>query len=221
MSDKQWSEDSQSPAPKKGLPTWAWFVGGGCLLMILIAVIIGWFGYAMVKEARDPEQQWPRVAKALPFDERPKELTPKYGNHLGVDTYFFTDSRGYMAMLFHLPATKASEMRKQFMDPNLAQGPLGMNGRRDIKSGNLRVQGRDIPFLRFFQDKLTHKESTSEDGSAPEVGTGASMMLDLTPEDGERPVILQLIRITGGDAGAISDETVIEFLKPFHVGSQR
>ena len=220
MSDKQWSEDGSSAAPKKGVPTWIWFAGGGCLLMILIAVVLVWFLVATVKESVNPELQWPRVAQALPFDERPKELTLTYGNHIGVDTYFFTDSRGYIAVLFHLPASKASETRKQFMDPSLAQGPLGVNGRRDIKAGTVRVQGREIPLLRFFQDKMTHKDSKPEAGTEPEVGSGAAVMLDLTPEDGERPVIMQLIR-QGGEQGPISDETIIEFLKPFHVGTQR
>jgi len=46
------------------------------------------------------------------------------------------------------------------------------------------------------------------------------MLVDVSPEDADQPVILQVTRADGSDE-AIADQTVINILAPFHVGPER
>jgi hypothetical protein len=48
---------------------------------------------------------------------------------------------------------------------------------------------------------------------------GAMLFADLTPEDADELLLLQMIRTKG--SGAISDDEVRTLLKPFHVGPKR
>jgi hypothetical protein len=46
------------------------------------------------------------------------------------------------------------------------------------------------------------------------------VLVDVTPEESEQPVIMQLTRQDGSNE-EIPDQTVIDILAPFHVGPDR
>jgi hypothetical protein len=78
------------------------------------------------------------------------------------------------------------------------------------------VQGRDLQALRFVQEGGPSQTRSGE----PSTGSGGSMLVDVTPEDSDRPVILQVTRANGSDE-PIADQTILDILAPFHVGPER
>ena len=54
----------------------------------------------------------------------------------------------------------------------------------------------------------------------PGTGAGATLVVDVTPEDAPRIVILQMTRTSGGDE-PVAEQALIDFLEPFHVGTKR
>ncbi|MBK7643132.1 MAG: hypothetical protein IPJ19_08775 [Planctomycetes bacterium] len=219
MSESPWSEEG-TPAPKKkGLPAWAWWVGGGCLFLLLAGgigtfLVVRFVGKA-AKEWMDPEAQWATLKQVLPYDERPAGLEFQSSWHLfGTDGWVFRDTRGFVVLLMQFGGSNAAQTREVMLDPSATHGFMGKFGRHDQARVQLEVQGRTLSALRFVQDGAEGPGSESQ-GTGP----GATILVDLTPEDG-RPLILQMTRADRGSE-AVDDQTVIDFLKPFHVGPQR
>ena len=96
MSDEKWlaDETERSPTSTEGqesasleteekktrfLPTWVWGCGGGCLLTVALAIGGIFYFNRLVLRGFDPEVQWPKLAKALPFEERPEGLELRFG----------------------------------------------------------------------------------------------------------------------------------------------
>jgi hypothetical protein len=219
MSDSPWNEEGAPPAPKKSIPTWAWWVGGGCLFLLVIVGVGGFFAYRYIstaaKEWGNADLQWENVKKVLPYDKRPEGVVFQTSFHIGMDFWLFNDSRGYMVMLMQLPGTNGEHSRKQLLDEHSNNGFLGKFGRHGQERLKLRVQGRELEALRFVQEIGDRPE-----GNEPGTGPGATLIVDLTPEDAERPLVLQMTRRSGGDE-PFDTQAAIDFLEPFHVGSQR
>ncbi len=215
MSESPWTDEG-APAPqKKSIPTWAWWAGGGCLVLLLLGATGLFLAVSMFKKATDPEQQWPKVAQVLAFDKRPENLTLIWGSQLGPDVFVFHDQHGLIVMLMRMP-TDDDKSRKKMFDEKQSFSFLGKGGRHSMQAGTIRVQGRELQALRFVQERADSGGSAGE----PSTGTGGSMLVDVTPEDSDRPVILQVTRADGSDQ-AIPDQTVIDLLAPFHVGPER
>jgi hypothetical protein len=225
MSESNWGE-SEAPPPKKRVPTWLWACGGGCLLALVLGIAGGTYLFVKfkkaVEEGQNPDIQWPRVAEALPYDNKPADTTLQFGLHLGfVDMYIFSvdhqDSARpeYSVILYQINALD-KEKSGQALDPSESGGFMNQGKRRNMKSGTVRVQGRDLKALRF--DQMDDDEKQAADGM-PKPGKGPSIMLDLTSENGTHTLLLQMIRLDGTDP--IEDEAVQRFLKPFHVGPDR
>lgn len=212
MSELRWSEEGAPLPPKKKVPTWLWWVGGGCLLLLLAAGACSVLAVRMFQKARDPEVQWAEVARILPYDERPEGASLEWGSQIGMDMYVFMVSDGYIAMLMRTPAGDDSD-RKKLMDEHESFQVFGKGGRHEAVKGTILVQGRELPALRFVQEQ-------AQQSSGPQVGSGGSVLVDLTPEGEERALLLQFTRADGRDE-PIPDEAVVRFLKPFHVGSER
>jgi len=218
MSESPWSDEG-APAPKKKLlPTWAWWVGGGCLVLLLIVGVGGYFVFRFAKQAatewQDPELQWERLKQVLPYDQRPEGLQFQASFHIGMDFWLFNDRHGYMVMFMQLPGTNGQHSRDQMLDANSSQSFLGKFGRHGQERLKLNVQGRELEALRFVQ------EIGGGEGNSPGTGPGATMIVDITPEDAARPLMLQLTRRSGGEE-PFDPQVVIDFLEPFHVGNQR
>jgi hypothetical protein len=209
MAETAWTEEANVPPPKKKIPTWVWFCGGGCLALVILGALLAGVAFRFAKSSMDPEQQWPKVEAILPFDERPPELELKVGNTLGVGMFFFEDSRGYIAVLMQAPPSD-QQMRKQMLDESFTGSVFGVGGRKDMKAGKVTVQGRELDLLRYHQ---TAPGDSDEDAVAVNV--------DLTPESSNRGLFLQLVRKGGRNNDPISDDEIRTFLKPFHVGTDR
>lgn len=221
MSESTWGEGESTPPPKKkAIPTWLWFCGGGCLLAVIagiigITLLVSWAKDA-VQQATDPEVQWPKLEQVLPYDQRPPELDLKFGWSVGVNMYYFDDSRGYAAILIGLPMHDERE-RDKMMNPNTSTGFMGVGNRKDATAGKVAVQGRSLDVLRFHH--MGGSASSGGPSGAPKVGSGPSVMVDLTKDTDPGLLFLQLVRLHSAEP--VSDEDIQTFLKPFHVGPDR
>ncbi len=213
MSDAKWGDEGEA-APKKRVPTWLWFCGGGCLLASILAVVALGFVFSEVKTWKDGDQQLPALAKALPFDELPPELEFQFAIRFPFDWFIFSDSRGFVLWFFVAPPGQAAELRRTILNPESDGGFMGMGGRQDTQAATVAVQGRELRGVRFYQGA----------GSGGESGAGAnqegnSILLEVGPEDGDGVVVMQILRPSSREA--ITDEDVRMILKPFHVGPDR
>jgi len=219
MSESPWNEES-APAPqKKGIPTWAFWVGGGCLFLLLLVGVGGFFAVRFVKQAAEEwsnaDLQWENLRKILPYDKRPEGVVFQTSFHIGMDFWLFNDQRGYMVMLMQLPASNGEQSRKQLLDEHSNNGFLGKFGRHGQERLKLKIQGRELEALRFVQEI-----GGGSEGKEPGTGPGATMVVDLTTDEMARPLVLQITRRSGGDE-PLSEQAVSDFLEPFHVGNQR
>lgn len=222
MSESPWSEEGAAPPKKKGLPAWAWWVGGGCLVLLSIVAVGGFFAVRFIgkaaKEWQDPDKQWENIQQVLPYDKRPEGVEFAFSWHLlGVDAWILRDPRGYLVMLMQLPEKNAQQTREQLLDPQSTRSLFGNFGRHGQERVKLQVQGREFDALRFVQDM------GSGGGGGPDsqgTGPGATLVVDLTPEDAPRPLVLQMTRASGGEE-PFDTQAAIDFLGAFHVGNQR
>lgn len=194
-------ERDGGPPPKRGIPRWAWITcGSGCLLALVTAVVLFVGGYKMVRTGMDPEQQWPRLAAVLPFDERPAHLELKFGYSLVQDQFTLHDTgSGAVAIVTALPTSVALD---QLLDPD-PQTVFGVGKLSDPETGELELQGRNVRYLRF-----------SAIGGQGELGPG--IRLDLG-QLGEKHRVIEL----HGQGSAPSDDEVRAFLAPFDVWRER
>jgi hypothetical protein len=56
-----------APTRKSGVPGWVWGCGGGCMLMLLLAIGVTWWFGAKIAGIVDPEKAWPEVAELMPY----------------------------------------------------------------------------------------------------------------------------------------------------------
>lgn len=203
MSETDWGEAGEAPAPRKRrIPSWVWWgCGGGCLLALLAALGLGVAGYRLYREGTDPEKQWPRLQRVLYFEERPEDLRIRFGFSLGMDQFHLSDAEGVEALLVEYPRDAAGEYRR-VMDPDLDL-LLDIGNPVDPERGTIAVQGREVPCLRFSRIQ-PEPEGQSR---------GPGIRLDLTG-DRPRPRTLEL-RHPG--AARIEDAEVEAFLAPFDV----
>ena len=116
MSEAEMYEQEEVAPKKKGLPTWLWFCGSGCLVMVILFVVgIGW----VVKEAKklaDPELQWPKLAEVLPFEERPDNIELQMRIPVPFDMFIMQDTNtDVVGILMHLPSEDAENTRKAML----------------------------------------------------------------------------------------------------------
>jgi hypothetical protein len=167
------------------------------------------------KDWQDPEVQWESVKQVLPYDTRPEGVTFTTSFHLGMDFWLFNDQRGYMVMLMRLPGANGEKSREQMLDEHSSHALFGKFGRRGQERLKLHVQGRELDALRFVQEI-----GEGGGGAEPGTGQGATLIVDLTQGESSRPLLLQMTRVGGGDA-PFDTQAAIDFLEPFHVGTQR
>jgi hypothetical protein len=211
MTEASWGDEAATK--KKRVPTWLWFCGGGCLIAVILLVIALAWALDQVKDLGDPEVQLAALSESLPFDELPPETEFEFAIPLPFKWYIFSDRRGYAVVIFDVSASQAEELRRTLLEPAFTGQFMGMGGRRDPEAATVRVQGRDVSGVRFFQ------VAGASSGDAKVDARGPSIILDVTPEGRSGLVAVQIFRPSGEEK--ISDEEVIEFLKPFHVGPDR
>lgn len=226
MAETTWSEESPSAPPKKKIPTWVWFCGGGCLALLLLGIIGAIISVGFIKNATNPDTQWEAIAKILPYDERPSEMKPQFGMNLGIEQYILHDSRGYQIQIQHMTGERAREGREQLFEKDPPEIPkdMGVVGFEDMASSTVEVQGRPVHVVRMKMGfKGFAKSIIPKEGQA-QIGT--MLWADVTPEGRDDLVFLQLQRqpVPGMDVPAdapITDDDLRELLKPFRIGPKR
>ena len=220
MAEVTWTEEGPSAPPKKKIPTWVWFCGGGCLAVIVLGVVAIGIGVSFVKKAADQEKQWPELAKILPFDERPPDLKLIFGNQLGMEQYQLHDERhGFNVQIQHHKGAQGTEAREQMFGSDKPQIPENLVVMKfaDMQPGVVNVQGRDLRVIRMRMELAGFMKSV-----VPKEGQGAlgsAMFVDATREGQDGLLFIQLIREGGSEP--ISDAELRELLQPFHVGPNR
>lgn len=215
MSAEVWSSEGEPPQKRSGIPGWVWFCGGGCLLVLLCLVVLLVFSVRMVKQGLDPERQWAELARVIAVDESPEHLRMRFGMSLMWDFYFLEDVRGYTLVLYVVDRSKAADV-DQLFTPKFEEsgGAFGMSGIRDAELGTIELQGRSLPIQRFFQ---SGGASGMGAPGQPEIGSGHSAFVDISPPDSERVLLAFLVRVRSGDT-PLTDEEVRDVLAPFHIG---
>jgi hypothetical protein len=226
MAETTWTEEEASAPKKKKVPTWLWFCGGGCLLAVLIAVVGIGLMIPAVTKAIDPEVQWERLAKILPYDERPPELKPKMGFGISVGTSMeqvqLEDSRGFVITIQSHGGTAGSDARQKMFSSEKPEFPEDVFVMKfeDVRPGTVEVQGRELRALRMRMEFSAWMKAILPKKAEGQLGKMGSMaFVDVTPEGKGGLVLLEMIKFTNPEP--ISDEEIRTFLKPFHVGPNR
>jgi len=215
MVDANWGAD-EAPTKSKRIPQWLWWCGGGCLLALVVAATLGYmvfnYGKQLVAEGTDPEKQWPKLQRILPFDERPVGYELNWGSSLLVETYALRDSEGRVGLVMRFPESQAGAVDAQLMNPDHSGALFGMGGRREVSALKIMVQGRDLEAVRFYQQQ---GQDMDGDGQPDQ---GHTVMVRLTDPGATEPVVLQIF--TPGPEGFVppTEDDVRAFLAPFHVG---
>jgi hypothetical protein len=216
MVDANWGAE-EAPSKRSRIPKWLWWCGGGCLVALVLAVAAGFWlfklGKQLVEEGRDPEQQWPKLQRVLPFEERPAGYQLTWGSTLLLETYALLDPEGRIGIVMRFRESQAASVEAQMMNPDYSGALLGMGGRKDLSTLKVVVQGRELEALRFYQEQ---GQDMDGDGRPDQ---GHTIVVRLTDEDAVAPVVLQLF--TPGEGGLVppTEDDVRAFLAPFHVGN--
>ncbi len=215
MAEVTWTEEGQGAPPKKKIPTWVWFCGGGCLAMVVLAIVAGGLVFNFAKKVIDPEQQWPKLAKILPFDERPANLTMQAGMQIGMgvgmEQYVLRDAvQGLQLQIQHHSGESGAAQREQLFGSDKPAFPQNMLVMKfeDMQPGVVEVQGRDLRVIRMRMELVGGKQTL-----------GSMMMVDATRDGDPGMLFLQVTR--EGNSAPITDDDLRALLKPFHVGSNR
>ncbi|QDU83642.1 hypothetical protein Pla163_07410 [Planctomycetes bacterium Pla163] len=70
QTEDRWDVQLEDAAPpKRGVPIWVWGCGGGCLFMLVAAIVFTmWFGNKLMNMF-GPEAAWPVIAEVMPYAE--------------------------------------------------------------------------------------------------------------------------------------------------------
>jgi hypothetical protein len=213
MSEQQeWAEEPAVPPRKKGLPGWLMFCGGGCLIAVILGAIAAYFAVGEFKKALDPDAQWARLEETLEMDARPPELQMMMGWGIGIDLWMIKDERGYIAAIYDFGEAESEGREEIFSDKFKGGGVPGLSKIEDPEVGEVIVQGRSLPIVRF-----QNKGGFNPGGGEKVAGQGAACFLDLTPEGDSGFVMVFLMKMDGSKE-PIEDAAIQTFLQPFVVG---
>lgn len=222
MTESDWSSEGSSVAPpKKGIPGWVWGCGGGCALVLLVGVVLAFFGFRYARKFVDQDANWARIDEVLPVVERPEGyfvigMPMKID---GISMFILTDPGGQrQAILFHgAPGAGTEDTRRELFqadgDVNIG-GPLEGYGRNDVTAGTVEVQGRDLRVVRYQAFSKDSKPKGLE-GMMANAMDGANLIADLTPPGSEE--LLALIYSKQRTREPVSDEELREFLSAFRL----
>ena len=211
----EWGKEEDAPVKKRGclLPTWLWGCGGGCLLMIILGIggVIAWG--AKIKNAMDPDAQWAKLDKILPFDERPGGLELMFGWSLGLEYYILMDvNSGYMVSVYYFDSGDAEEGREAFFNPEVKAGVMGLGERKDEELSTVLIGSRERKVMRFNQSNV---EFDFGDAEANTANSGYSAVVDITSEEDPGLVAVMFMALNGQTE--IPDEDLVHFFDDFYI----
>lgn len=236
----RWPEDTEQVPSRRGIPTWVWLSGAGCIGLVLLLIAGGalLFGFAnrMAKGMVDPRENWSAIREVIAVDEPP----PAFGvlglpRIQGTKSWWIIDSEGaHQALLYHARAENAASLRAELHGPEPTH-VFGSKLAPDVppESGTIVVQGRTLFALRC------RFEADEEDSERPKrridirfgrsrpeprqgvwmALVGPAILVDLSREGSDE--FLGLIFVKPDGDRPIEDAQVVDFLKPFHVGPDR
>ncbi|HVS10482.1 MAG TPA: hypothetical protein VMS76_11455 [Planctomycetota bacterium] len=236
MSEEGWGTDHLKPQkPPRSVPVWVWACGSGCLLAIVALAVVGFFGFRFAQRSTDPALQWARLREVLPVDEPPPQL------HIvglptvrGVRVWMLTTADQRMQGMLQYVTEDVEGLRRSLLEAEGAEQDVPVFGKIGMfaaEKGTARVQGRELPYLRFQTfppgsepepepDRAEEREGRP--GILEEIRSaahGTSMHVDLHPESTDHGLFLRLTKPRSREP--VSEEELIEFLEPFHVGPER
>ena len=211
----EWGKEEDAPVKKRGclLPTWLWGCGGGCLLMIILSIGGGIYCVGKVKNAMDPDAQWAKLDKILPFDERPGGLELMFGWSLGLEYYILMDvNSGYMVSVYYFDSSDAEEGREAFFNPEVKAGVMGVGERKDEELSTVLIGSRERKVMRFNQSNV---EFEFGDAGSTTADSGYSAVVDITPEEDPGLVAVMFMALNGQTE--IPDEDLVHFFDDFYI----
>jgi len=232
MTEENWTSEANDPPPaKKGLPKWLWFLGCGCLTIVLLTAIGGGLLWKSVQGVADPEVQWPALAQVLPFEERPDlniakmpfvDLTP------GIDQMWvlMIDGSANTATVYSLSGESGLEIRDGLLSTEGEVDLPFVGGVHNMTVTTVMVQGRELDAVRFTSfdpDEEGADEEQAGEGGMNEMQQAlrkAVMRVDVTPESAESGYVL-IEYAKAGTLEAVTEEEIADFLAPFLIGPDR
>ena len=208
----EWGEEDELQTKKRGcfLPTWLWVCGSGCLLAIVLSIGGGIYCVSRVVEMFDPEAQWSKLDKVLPYDEQPEHLQMLFGWQLGLEYYTLKDPvQGYMVSVYYFDLSDADEARKSFFDPEMEVGVMGIGEREGEELSMVRIGSRDRQVMRFYQSNVEFSFDNEEEFQ----NAGYSAVVDITAEGDPGLLIVLFMAIEGQTE--IQDEDMVTFFENF------
>lgn len=204
--DDDWAELDEAPAKKRGIPKWVWGgCGCGCALVVILLAVGGFWLKDVIEQGTDPEVQWPKLQRVLPYDERPTDLAMEMGITIplaGVENYTLIDhQRGYVATVQHHLRASANEMAVLF-DAEGGAMPFGLGEPVDAEAAEVVVQGNPVRAL-FYR-------TIGGQGSMENLGPG--VRIDATQGAGFTLVDLRLMK---KEVERVPDEVIEEFFDHF------
>lgn len=243
-------DDWQPPAqPKrKGPPMWMVLTGCGCIIPgFLVVALLAW-GMQHFGQATSPLAAYEALERTLPFDEalkgRPtgqaddpgtRQLEshedPEFRLEYGIDIPF----TGGMSLFLFTRGATIVDRKPVFAQDGIAatitkvptkQGDDALAAKGAGRPYELTVQGRTLRGYRFdrMQSQVIVKFPR---GTAEIEGPGVALRLlaDVAqdPDDPKSKVFDVLLMMQRGrpEDPPLSDEDVLHFLAPFHIGPDR
>lgn len=202
MKEDDWNPSEEAAPPKKRrIPRWVLFGCGGCsVLLVLLAIAVAIFVVPMIREAADPEVQWPRLQEVLPFDERPQDLEMQVGMRVPGARTFALVNEAETLLIEVVDYNLSSE---EFDNVITMQAP---GHPRDPVEGEMEIQGRSVTTYSFQE-----KRSEGLWGGTKHLGPG--IRFDLRA--GDRMATVDLRRM--GSKEPVTEEEVRAFFDHFDV----
>ncbi len=230
MSDDDWGDISQVPSKQRS-PLLK-FCGIGCVVMLALTMVGGFWIYREIQRSFDPEVQWAELDAFLPHDERPRGWRMEMGWHLGFEMYVLTwrgdvnDGDDEAAAVSELDGADgdvkmaawiaARDIFGAFEGPSQGWTPAGGEDpitEIEIQGRTLRVSltsGEDSSFSANWGGE--DEEGLTVDEERP------ALAIDLTPAGAKTPIVLYWLH---EDLALLAIEDVRAFLAPFHIGPDR
>jgi hypothetical protein len=209
----EWGKEEGAPVKKRGcfLPVWLWGCGGGCLLAIILSIGGGVYCVGKFQDAIDPETQWAKLDKVLPFEERPGGLELMFGWSLGLEYYVLMDvNMGYMVSVYYFDSGDAAEGREAFFNPEVKAGVMGVGERKDEELSTVLIGSRERQVMRFNQSNVEFQFG-GVDANAN--NSGYSAVVDITAEEDPGLLVVMFMALNG--QVEIPDEDLVHFFDDF------
>ena len=211
--DLEWTEGLalEKPKKKRGLMFWVGSgCGCGCLGLVVLILVFGYF----VKQAVDPERQWPKLREEIWFESRPN-LELVFGwDRFGPEHYQLNSRTGFTG---HFTVAADDEELQVMMSDETENPAMAAN----VERRTVEVQGREVQalFIRNVLDTSGIPKWFGEWAELPEGehDLGRTLRLDLSIPGGRR-LIFDLLTDPQGNEPTVED--VEEFLAPFDVWHQ-